>query len=260
MATKKPRFIRIKLAGASSFGEVSIKEDDTVARLAQRACGAFRSWKVDGLDATQLSLYLVAEGGDIEPSEAATIAVLSGSRLGAGKSLESERIFSGAWLVARVIPAQAKKFFLVVSGKDRWDEVVPVTMAVSISTDKEYVALIKHNGGGNVVPVGAPPPHPQNSALKDIVDGETYTLLGGRQRTYLDKENRTQQADRKSEGVSTLAVRDAYGETLGKLQMHLDTKLKNRKGSELQFDGSFHTLPPGRRNFHTLARALRVLF
>ena len=57
-------FIRIKLDGAGAFGEVSILEDDTIARVAGRACAEFPSWRAD---ATQLSLYLVAEGGEDRP-------------------------------------------------------------------------------------------------------------------------------------------------------------------------------------------------
>jgi hypothetical protein len=94
-------FVRIALAGAGSFAEVNIVEGDTISRLAERACAKFPSWKADS---AQLSLYLVAAGGDEEPAEEEISAVLSsGGRLGVGWSLSRAEISSGAWLVARKI-------------------------------------------------------------------------------------------------------------------------------------------------------------
>ena len=59
----------------------------------------FQHW---GVNAGQISLYLVAKGGKDEPAEEAISAVLSsGGRLGVGWSLEDAGISSGAWLVAR---------------------------------------------------------------------------------------------------------------------------------------------------------------
>ena len=93
-------FVRIALAGAGSFVEVNIVEGDTVSRLAKRACAEFPRWGT----ADTLSLYLVAAGGDEEPTEEAISAVLSsGGRLGVGWSLTRAEISSGAWLVARKI-------------------------------------------------------------------------------------------------------------------------------------------------------------
>ena len=94
-------FIRIALAGAGCFAEVSFVEGDTISRMAKRACIKFSHW---GVNAGQISLYLVAAGGDDEPTEEAIGAVLSsGGRLGVGWSLTRAGITSGAWLVARKI-------------------------------------------------------------------------------------------------------------------------------------------------------------
>ena len=94
-------FVRIALAGAGSFAEVNIVEGDTISRLAERACVKFSHW---GVNAGQISLYLVAAGGDEEPADEAISAVLSsGGRLGVGWSLSRAEISSGAWLVARKI-------------------------------------------------------------------------------------------------------------------------------------------------------------
>ena len=94
-------FVRIALAGVGSFAEVNIVEGDTISRLAERACVKFSHW---GVNAGQISLYLVAAGGDEEPAEKAISAVLSsGGRLGVGWSLSRAEISSGAWLVARKI-------------------------------------------------------------------------------------------------------------------------------------------------------------
>ena len=93
-------FVRIALYGAGSFVEVSIVEGDTISRLAKRACTEFPHWGTADL----LSLYLVAAGGDEEPTEEAIDAVLSsGGRLGVGWSLSRAEVSSGAWLVARKI-------------------------------------------------------------------------------------------------------------------------------------------------------------
>jgi hypothetical protein len=95
-------FIRVRLAGVGCFGELGILEDDTIARVTDRACAKFPSWRAD---AAQLHLYLVADGGDDEPSDDAASAALSGgTRLGAGWTLKRAGVPSGAWLVARVTP------------------------------------------------------------------------------------------------------------------------------------------------------------
>ena len=83
-------------------------EGDTISRLAKRACAKFPSWKADS---AQLSLYLVAAGGDEEPSEDAISAVLSsGGRLGVGWSLSRAGISSGAWLLARKLVDDGASF------------------------------------------------------------------------------------------------------------------------------------------------------
>jgi hypothetical protein len=94
-------FVRIALAGAGVFTKIEILADDDITDLAKRACAEFPSWKADS---SQLPLYLVAAGGDEEPSEEAISAVLSnGGRLGVGWSLTRAGVSSGAWLVARKV-------------------------------------------------------------------------------------------------------------------------------------------------------------
>lgn len=238
---KMSSLIRIKLDGAGLFGEIRVKDGDTVSGVADQACAKFTHW---GANSGMLSLYHVAEGGEEEPSDDAIRAVLSsGGRLGVGKSLKSAKVSPGAWLVARITSPMApdsvtpsKRFFLVVSGENKWGEIVPVKMDVTLSTDKELKDLIYANGGGNLVLFDSSPPHP-NLKVMDIVGGGTYTLFGGRQKAYLAKENWTQQADKVLEEVSTLAVRAACEESMGELLVLLDTKIKNSEGFERQFDG-----------------------
>ena len=94
-------FVRIALAGAGSFAKMEIRAGDDISDLAERACAKFSHW---GVNAGQISLYLVAAGGDEEPAMEAISAVLSGGgRLGVGWSLSRAEISSGAWLVARKI-------------------------------------------------------------------------------------------------------------------------------------------------------------
>ena len=91
-------FVRIVLAGAGSFAKMEIRASDDISDLVERACVKFPSWKADS---AQISLYLVAAGGDEEPAEEVISAVLSsGGRLGVGWSLSRAGISSGAWLVA----------------------------------------------------------------------------------------------------------------------------------------------------------------
>ena len=91
-------FVRIALAGAGFFAKVNIVEDDTISRLAERACAKFPSWKADS---AQLSLYLVAAGGDDMPPPSAVDSARHLDQI--GWSLTRAEISSGAWLVARKI-------------------------------------------------------------------------------------------------------------------------------------------------------------
>ena len=67
-------FVRIALAGAGTFAKMEIRAGDDISDLAKRACIKFSHW---GVNATQISFYLVAAGGDEEPTEEAISAVLS---------------------------------------------------------------------------------------------------------------------------------------------------------------------------------------
>ena len=90
--------VRIALAGAGSFAEVNIVEGDTISRLVERACVKFPSWRADS---AQLSLYLVAAGGDDMPPPSAVDSARHLDQI--GWSLTRAGISSGAWLVARKI-------------------------------------------------------------------------------------------------------------------------------------------------------------
>lgn len=91
-------FLRIKLVGTSSFVKAYTLPEDDVFDVGNRACKEYKSWEVD---AAQISLYLVAEGGDEEPSDDAINAVLSkDGHLGTGWLLTQRNIKPGAWLVA----------------------------------------------------------------------------------------------------------------------------------------------------------------
>ena len=73
-------------------------EGDTISRLAERACVKFSHW---GVNAGQISLYLVAAGGKDTPSSSAVDSARHLDQI--GWSLEDAGISSGAWLVARKI-------------------------------------------------------------------------------------------------------------------------------------------------------------
>ena len=119
-------FVRIALAGAGSFAKMEIRAGDDIADLVERACAKFPSWKADS---AQLSLYLVAAGGDEEPAEGVLSAVLSGGgRLGVGWSLTGAGISSGAWLVARRIVDGGSSFSCFA-------RVCPIMHTASLSID-----------------------------------------------------------------------------------------------------------------------------
>ena len=63
-------FIFIKLATAKEdvFARVTLTCSDLITDVAERACKQYTHWR---LNAAQLSLYLVAAGGDEEPTEEA---------------------------------------------------------------------------------------------------------------------------------------------------------------------------------------------
>ena len=91
-------FVRIVLAGAGSFAVLDIVEGDTIGHLAERACAKFSHW---GVNAGQISLYLVAAGGDDLPPPSAVDSARHLDQI--GWSLTRTGISSGAWLVARKI-------------------------------------------------------------------------------------------------------------------------------------------------------------
>ena len=91
-------FVRIALAGVGSFAVLDIVEGDTLGHVAERACAKFPSWKADS---AQLSLYLVAAGGDDTPTPSAVDSARHLDQI--GWSLTRAGISSGAWLVVRKI-------------------------------------------------------------------------------------------------------------------------------------------------------------
>ena len=90
----------VKRAGdaRARFAEVEIFEADTVARLAKRALLEL-DWRVP---AAYVDLFLVKSDGDDEPIAAEEEAALAQPRLQVGWLLSRARIFSGAWVVARL--------------------------------------------------------------------------------------------------------------------------------------------------------------
>ena len=230
-------FVRIALAGAGSFAKMEIRAGDDISDLAERACVKFPSWKADS---AQLSLYLVAAGGDDEPAEEAISAVLSsGGRLGVGWSLTRAEISSGAWLVARASSSPAssaasKKFILVVNGEDEYGEIVPKSLDIAISTQAQLEKVVKRNGGGNLVLDGT---SSSVEEVAEITSGGTYTLIGGQQEAVKRHVTWTQAADKELELRATEAVRDAGEKMYGKLDMSINTILKNARGEEREFDG-----------------------
>lgn len=240
-------FVRIKLSGVGSFAKMEIRADDDVSDLTKRACTEFSHFP----NAGQGSLYLVAAGGDEEPTETDINSILSGGgRLGVGKSLTRVGIVSGAWLVfVRVsdpplAPTLAsssfssttppKKFVLVVNGLDKYGEVVPKSLDVTISSQAELKELMKSHGGGSLVLDNT---SAATRKVEDLVNGGVYTLIGGQQEAVKRHTTWTQQADKLLEEAATVAVRDVCEKTLGKLVMSNNTTYTNTLNEKQEFDG-----------------------
>jgi hypothetical protein len=234
-------FVRIALSGAGSFAKMEIRAGDDISDLVERACVKFSHW---GVNAGQISLYLVAAGGDEEPAKETISAVLSsGGRLGVGWSLSRAEISSGAWLVARASSSPAssatssaasKKFTLVVNGEDEYGEIMPKSLDIAISTQAQLEKVVKRNGGGNLVLDGT---SSSVEEVAEITSGGTYTLIGGQQEAVKRHVTWTQAADKELELRATEAVRDAGEKMYGKLDMSTNIILKNVRGEKREFDG-----------------------
>jgi hypothetical protein len=221
---------------------MEIRAGDDISDLVERACAKFSHW---GVNAGQISLYLVAAGGDEEPAEEEISAVLSsGGRLGVGWSLSRAGISSGAWLVARASSSPAssspassatsKKFILVVNGEDEYGEIVPKSLDITISTQEELKELVKNHGGGSLVLDDS---SAATRKVEEITSGGTYTLIGGQQEAVKRHVTWTQAADKELELRATEAVRDAGEKMYGKLDMSTNIILKNVRGEKREFDG-----------------------
>jgi hypothetical protein len=233
-------FVRIKLAGVGSFAKLETRGDDDIADLAKRACSEFSHW---GVNPGQVSLYLVSAGGEEEPTEK---DIMLCRRLGVGKSLTREGISSSAWLLARVsdpvpplalaasAPLTPKKFFLVVNDTDKYGEVVPKSLDVTISTQGELKELVKSHGGGSLVQDDTAV---ATRKVEDLVNGGIYTLIGGQQEAVKRHTTWTQQADKLLEEAATVAVRDVCEKTLGKLGMSNNITYTNALNEKQEFDG-----------------------
>ena len=229
--------VRVKLAGAPGpLAEVRKCEGDTIARLAERACATFPSWR---LDASQVFLHLLAAGGDEEPAQGAAATALTGgsSHLASGWSLARAGVSPGAWLLARAastLPALPRTVTLVVPSEDEFGERGATSLAVTLSTQEELRELVKSHGGGSLVALGA------NTAarrLEEFVPRRAYTLVGGQMEATRHHRTWTQQADRALELTATEAVRDASEKDYGKLAMSTNAILKNLRGEEREFGG-----------------------
>ena len=128
-------FVRIALAGAGSFAEVNIVEDDSISRLAKRACTEFPHWGT----ADKLSLYLVAAGGDDMPPPSAVDSARHLDQI--GWSLTRAGISSGAWLVARKIVDGGASFSCLA-------RVSPRTPHSSLSSAPPLAGASLSGGGG----------------------------------------------------------------------------------------------------------------
>ena len=81
-----------------SWAKVELREGDIVADLADRACAKFPNW---GVNASQVSLYLVEWTGEDVPSAEAERIALDGESLQPTWSLTRARIVSNSCILVR---------------------------------------------------------------------------------------------------------------------------------------------------------------
>jgi len=129
-------FVRIALAGAGSFAKMEIRAGDDISDLVERACAKFSHW---GVNAGQISLYLVAAGGDDMPPPSAVDSARHLDQI--GWSLTRAGISSGAWLVARKIVDGGASFSCLA-------RVSPRTPHSSLSSAPPLAGASLSGGGG----------------------------------------------------------------------------------------------------------------
>ena len=123
---------------------------------------------------------------------------------------------------------------MLVNGEDEFGEGVPLSLNVTISTLEELKELKYDNGKGNLVLEGTTVPIRK---VEEIVNGGTYTLIGGQQQSFRRRLEWTQQADKALEFMATDAVCSALAKELGELDQRNNVILKNSLGKECEFDG-----------------------
>ena len=150
-------------------------------------------------------------------------------------------------LIQGAITPAFKSITVVVNAEDVFGEAVPKSLCKKISSLEQLTNFIKSHGGGSLVQDGT---SFSVSEVGGLVDGGTYTLIGGQQEAAKRHIRWTQQADRELEEVSTLAVRDAWKETTGELLTLFDVCLKTYSktrrvgsGSSTAFRYAFSSTP-----------------
>lgn len=91
------------VAIGGSWAEIDLREGDTVARLAKRACQDFPAWRVT---AVEVSLYRVERTGEDAPSADAERAALNVESLQPAWSLTRAGIAPSSFILVRA-PARA---------------------------------------------------------------------------------------------------------------------------------------------------------
>lgn len=225
-------FVYIKPINFDNFTSLDFLESDTATTLAERACSEFAHW---GATAGQLSLYLVAQGGNREPSDDAVRRVRSdGRRLGAAESLKSAGISSGAWLVAA--PACLPKQISLIVSSSSEGATSSKLLQLTITSQEHLKEVMRRHGGGALLLEGSEALHTVE-CVEDLTSGGTYSFLGRQQESTRMHTLWTQKAEKMLKEASTVAVRDASERSMGKLEMSINATLKNKVGLEKEFDG-----------------------
>lgn len=126
-----------------------------------------------------------------------------------------------------------KTISLLTAVEDVNGDCTEKTLSVDIDSQRELEKLEHKHGGGSLTLEGT------SKAVKfvDLVDGGTYSLVGGQYDSYLNKRKWTQVLDKALEESATAAVLEAATKELGKMVVLNDIKIHNKAGKSKQFDG-----------------------
>ena len=135
-----------------------------------------------------------------------------------------------------IATAKSVMLTLEVNDEDEYGEIVSRMVDFKISSQEQLKDLVRSHGGGSLLLEGTTT---ATRNLEELVNGGTYTLIGGQQQAVKRHQKWTQQADKALEVIATEAVASAVAKELvgGRLEQRHNVTLTNGAGQTREFDG-----------------------